>query len=55
MTARRTLFTVFAAPPAGGQPPARKSHPKSQRRPTSGGTQLCQATVEAGQVPTERH
>ena len=33
--------------------PARKSHSKSQRRPVSGGTQLPQATVEAGQVPSE--
>ena len=33
--------------------PARKSHSKSQRRPVSGDTQLRQATVEAGQVPSE--
>ena len=35
--------------------PARKSHSKSQRRPASGDTQLRQATVEAGQVPSEPH
>ena len=35
--------------------PARKSQTKSQRRPTSGDTQLRQATVKPGQVPTERH
>ena len=35
--------------------PARKSHSKSQRGPTSGDTQLRQATVKPGQVPTERH
>jgi hypothetical protein len=33
----------------------RKSQTKSQRRPTSGDTQLRQATVKPGQVPTERH
>ena len=33
----------------------RKSHSKSQRRPVSGDTQLRQATVEAGHVPTERY
>ncbi len=32
---------------------ARKSHSKTQRRPVSGDTQLRQATVEAGQVPSE--
>jgi hypothetical protein len=44
-------------PDAGSDPlgasPARKSHSKSQRRPSSGDTQLRQATVEAGQVPSE--
>src|SRR5262249_25055287 len=35
--------------------PPRKSQTKSQRRPTSGDTQLRQATVKPGQVPTERH
>ena len=33
--------------------PREKSHSKSQRRPVSGDTQLRQATVEAGQVPSE--
>jgi hypothetical protein len=35
--------------------PLRKSQTKSQHRPTSGDTQRRQATVEPGQVPTERH
>ena len=40
----------------GGRPASpRKSQTKSQRRPTSGDTQLRQATVKPGQVPTERH
>ena len=42
--------------PVGGRPASsRKSQTKSQRRPTSGDTQRRQATVKAGQVPTERH
>src|SRR5262245_43994084 len=42
--------------PVGGRPASpRKSQTKSQRRPTSGDTQLRQATVKPGQVPTERH
>ena len=53
--ARRALFTVFAVLPAGGRPPARKSQSKSQRGQVSGDTQLRQATVKPGQVPTERH
>ena len=40
--------------PVGGRPASpRKSHSKSQRRPVSGDTQLRQATVVAGQVPSE--
>ena len=35
--------------------PPRKSQTKSQRGQTSGDTQLRQATVKPGQVPTERH
>ena len=34
---------------------SRARRAKSQRRPTSGGTQLRQAAVKPGQVPTERH
>ena len=34
--------------------PRRKSQTKSQRRPVPGDTQLRQATVEPGQVPTNR-
>jgi hypothetical protein len=42
--------------PVGGRPASPpKSQTKGQRRPTSGDTQLRQATIKAGQVPTERH
>jgi len=43
-----TRHTGFLLPSLG------KSHSKSQRGQTSGDTQLCQATVEAGQVFSER-
>src|SRR5262249_58042262 len=51
--ARRALFTTFAVGQRSTGLPARKSHSKSQRGQTSGDTQLRQATVEAGQVPSE--
>ena len=42
--------------PVGGRPASpRKSHSKSQRGQPSGDSQLRQATVEAGQVPSEPH
>ena len=42
--------------PVGGRPASpRKSHSKSQRRPSSGDSQLRQATVEAGQTPGDPH
>ena len=42
--------------PVDGLPASlRKSQSKSQRGQTSGDTQRRQATVDAGQVPTERH
>src|SRR5215471_8163069 len=48
--ARRALFTVFAVRSAVSQ---RKSHSKSQCGQMSGDTQLRQATVKPGQVPSE--
>ena len=53
--ARRALFTAIAVRSAVDPASPRKSQTKSQRRPTSGDAQRRQATVEAGQVPTERH